>query len=150
MATTVGTQTDLNELLESLIELDFDAAEAYEAAIDRLDDPERKRKLGEFRADHLRHTNELGKILQDSGRTPPSGGDFKRMLTKGKVVMAALAGDKAILKAMKTNEDDTNTAYERAVNNDIVPAQVRDTLRGGLADERRHRDWIVSEIAKMP
>ena len=51
------------------------------------------------------------------------------VLTKGKVVLGGLIGDNAVLQAMKTNEDDTNTAYERA-----------------LGDERRHRDWMVETI----
>ena len=50
------------------------------------------------------------------GRTPPKEGDMKALLTKGKVVIAGLMGDEAILQAMRTNEADTNTAYERAVN----------------------------------
>ena len=44
----------------------------------------------------------------------PSEGDSKQMLTTGKVALASLMGDGAILAAMKTNEDDTVTAYERA------------------------------------
>lgn len=51
------------------------------------------------------------------------------VLTKGKVVLGGPMGDKAVLQAMKTNEDDTNTAYERA-----------------LGDERRQRDWMVETI----
>ena len=38
MATTIGKEDDLLESLENLIQLDHDAVEAYEAAIDRLDD----------------------------------------------------------------------------------------------------------------
>ena len=72
--------------------------------------------LAEFERDHLRHITELGDILSSMGRTPPKEGDMKALLTKGKVVIAGLMGDEAILQAMRTNEADTNTAYERAVN----------------------------------
>lgn len=149
MATLVGTEKDLNSLLVDLIELDYDAAEAYQAAIDRLEDQSSKEQLMKFKADHIRHTEELGSILSESGREPPTKGDIKRVLTKGKVVIAGLAGDKAILMAMKTNEDDTNTAYERAVNNDAAPARVKEVLRRNLADERRHREWIQKRIDTM-
>jgi hypothetical protein len=64
----------------------------------------------------LRHITELGDILSSMGRTPPKEGDMKALLTKGKVVIAGLMGDEAILQAMRTNEADTNTACERAVN----------------------------------
>jgi hypothetical protein len=43
---------------------------------------------------------------------------------------------------MKTNEDDTNTAYERAcARNDVTP-ELQLLLRRNLNDERRHRTWI--------
>jgi hypothetical protein len=64
----------------------------------------------------LRHITELGDILSSMGRTPLKEGDMKALLTKGKVVIAGLMGDAAILQAMRTNEADTNTAYERTVN----------------------------------
>lgn len=149
MATLVGTEKDLNELLEKLIELDYDAIEAYDAAIERLENADIQAQLMEFKGDHQRHTQELGKILQETGRKPPSKGDMKRVLTKGKVVIAGLAGDKAILQAMKTNEDDTNQAYERAVNNDVVPPRVREVLQRALGDERRHRAWIEQSLKTM-
>jgi uncharacterized protein (TIGR02284 family) len=146
VATLVGTQKDLNTLLEQLIELDYDAIEAYHAAIDRLEDADARAQLRDFQSDHVRHTRDLGAVLRQSGREPPQGPDVKRMLTEGKVRIAALAGDKAVLMAMRTNEDDTNTAYERAVNNEAVPPQVKQILRGCLADERRHRAWIETQI----
>lgn len=80
------------------------------------------------------------------GIVPPSGGDIKSMLTQGKVVMAGLVGDEAVLRAMRTNEADTNTAYERAVQFPDLHSGIRDMLEAGLADERRHCAWILSQI----
>lgn len=37
MATLVGTQKNFADALKALIELDYDAIEAYKAAIDRLE-----------------------------------------------------------------------------------------------------------------
>ena len=67
------------------------------------------------------------------GRTPPKEGDMKPLLTKGKVVIAGLMGDEAIPRAMRTNEADTSTAYERAVNFKGLQANTRDVLQNGLA-----------------
>jgi len=149
MPTTVGTESALAKRLSNLIELDYDAINAYRAAIDRIDDAESKEALARFMADHERHTEELSGHLKAMGETPPTEGDIKGMLTKGKVVLADLMGDKAVLKAMKTNEDDTNTAYERAVEHDDTPADLREVLQNNLADERRHREWIEARIAKL-
>ena len=80
------------------------AVDAYQAAIDRLENSGYRNALAEFKRDHLRHITELGDILSRMGRTPPKEGDMKALLTKGKVVIAGLMGDEAILRVMRTNE----------------------------------------------
>ena len=149
MATTVGTESTLEDLLSDLIELDYDAATAYQAAIDRLDDAQCRTTLSRFKQDHLRHTRDLGQILNAMGKTPPTEGDAKSLLTKGKVVLGGLMGDKAILEAMKTNEDDTNTAYERAVKHRNASSEIQAVLDRALDDERHHRDWMVETIERL-
>lgn len=135
--------------LNDLIELDYDAVEAYRAAIERLDDSMSKRQLGEFMRDHERHTRELASCVRELGGRPATKGDAKRYLTKGKVVLADLAGDKAILRAMKSNEDETNSKYENALKRPDYSPQVRSLLEKNLSDERRHRAWIVSRIEQL-
>ena len=149
MVTTIGTESSIEDLLKDLVQLDHDAVDAYQAAIDRLENAGFRSTLTGFCQDHLRHIEELGAQLSAIGREPPKEGDMKSMLAKGKVVLGGLMGDKAILQAMKTNEDDTNTAYERAVKHDDASADVREVLSRGLADERRHRGWMVETIAKL-
>lgn len=147
MATTIGTEDQIEDLLSDLIQLDHDAVVAYDAAIERLSNANHRAALTRFRLDHLRHIEELGAELMALGKHPPQQGDMKSWLTQGKVVLGGLAGDKAILQAMKTNEDDTNTAYERAVQHRNSPPRLRTTLERGLEDERRHRDWMMQTIA---
>jgi len=149
MTTTVGTENTLESLLEDLIQLDYDAADAYQAAIDRLENSSYRTRLAEFNRDHLRHSTELGEILSDMGRTPPKEGDMKALLTKGKVIIAGLMGDEAVLQAMRTNEADTNTAYERAVNFKGLQANTREVLQRGLEDERRHCEWILETLKQF-
>lgn len=67
---------------------------------------------------------------------------MKQWLTTGKVALADIAGDGAILKAMKTNEDDTVAAYQQALDNAATNAELRPVIEKGLADERRHRSWM--------
>ncbi len=147
MVTTVGTEGNLVDTLNNLIQLDYDAIEAYEAAIDRLDSAEYKARLKQFRDDHARHTRDLGAVVTELGGTPARQGGAKSMLTRGKVMMADLMGDGAILQAMKSNEDDTNTAYERALRNAEDNAAAATKLRAGLEDERRHRAWIEQALS---
>jgi uncharacterized protein (TIGR02284 family) len=148
-ATLAGKQSDPVDLLEELIKLDYDAIEAYDMAIERLDDAESQRQLTEFREDHRRHTQDLSRFLKEYGAKPPTGPDLKRFLTQGKVMLGSLRGDRAILKAMKSNEDQTNTAYERATEHHDLPMELQETLRKNLEDERRHRSWIERRMQQL-
>jgi len=149
MATMVGNQKDLAKLLNSLIELDFDAISAYRAAIEKLDSAEDKGALRGFMADHERHTVDLRAFVMRFGEKPAEGADVKVVLTKGKVVIASLLGDRAILEAMKTNEDETNRAYERATARTDLPDDLRAILNKNLADERRHREYILQRLGSI-
>lgn len=142
----MATVTDSKEIIADLsdvIPLDYDAIAAYQSAIERLDDASYKAKLTEFLADHERHVEELGEAVRREGGHPPTEGDAKKRLTKGKVILADLFGDEAILKAMRANEEVTNTKYEEAVETGYAE-NIQAILRQGLADERRHKDWLVS------
>lgn len=149
MATMIGNESDILSLLQDLLQLDHDAVEAYEAAIARLQSSSDKSSLRLFCDDHRRHIVDLSRLIGSFGGEIPEGGDLKRFLTKGKVVLGSLVGDRAILYAMKTNEDDTNTAYERAANRTDLPAHVREVILRNLSDERRHRTWLETRLASL-
>lgn len=141
-------EADVNKKLHDLIELDYDAIAAYKAAIDGIEDASYKAKLIEFMGDHERHVTEFSGVIRKQGGTPPDSGDFKQILTAGKVKIADIVGsDNAILKAMKANEEQTNSKYESMVE-EKFPAPVQKLLEKGLADERRHRAWIESALKK--
>jgi hypothetical protein len=72
-------------------------------------------------------------------------GSVKELLTKGKVIIANLVGDKAVLMAMASNEVDTNTAYERMNSREDKWVDAIDILKKGLADEKRHAAWLNNE-----
>ena len=148
--TTPQTGESYENLIEGLndvIAIDYDAIEAYEAAIERLENTSYQQQLETFKADHERHVRDLTDCVTMLGGEPREGADMKKLLTKGKVVLANITGDEGILKAMKSNEDQTNKTYEDAVREYAnAPAQVKDALQRGLSDERRHRDWIVQTL----
>lgn len=145
MATTVGTESSINDLVTDLIYLEHDAIAAYDATVERLEDAEAKRQISAFRADHQQHLSVLYEMARELGADAPQGGDMKKMLTTGKVAIAdMLGGDSAILKAMKTNEDDTVTAYERASQHGDAISRSKAFFAKALEDERRHRSWMES------
>jgi uncharacterized protein (TIGR02284 family) len=148
MVTIRGKEVDVTKLLCDLIELDYDAIDAYQASIDRLEDFMVQQQMRAFMADHERHVRDLTALVEAIGGDAPTKGDFKRVLTKGKVVIGQIVGDRGILLAMKSNEDDTNQAYEQAVRRHDLPAETRDLLQRNLADERRHRAWIEDRLSQ--
>jgi rubrerythrin len=143
MVTTVGTQSHLTDLIENFILLEHDAIAAYDAVIERLDSPEYRRKITEFKADHERHMDGLRALASKHGADVPIEGDMKQMLTTGKVKLADMMGDDDfILRAMASNETDTVSAYDSGSQNDCVPAEDRALFTEALADERRHKEWM--------
>ncbi|WP_417579629.1 DUF2383 domain-containing protein [Nitrincola sp.] len=147
METVMDTKQNISDLSD-LIELEYDAIAAYRSAIERLDNAAYKLQLTEFLGDHVRHVEDLSNVVRQEGGNPPTEGDFKQILTQGKVVLAGLIGDEAIRKAMKANEVVTNTTYEKAVDTGYAE-HIQALLRGGLADERRHKDWIEKTLATL-
>jgi len=142
MATMVGTQNSFVNAVKALVELDFDAIEAYEAAINRIGNEEYKVQLQNFKEDHERHVQELNQLLSIHNEDIVSGPDMKKWLTQGKVIMGSLIGDTAILKAMLTNEEDTNTAYNRVENHPEIWGDAKEIISAGYSDERRHKRWL--------
>jgi len=141
MVTMVGEESGLEELVTDLISLEHDAIAAYESCIDRLDNKELSAQIAIFKQDHLQHLKVLTEMARELGLQAPPGGDLKKMLTTGKIALAEIMGDAAILKAMKTNEDETVTAYERAIRHeDAIPATK--AFMSAHLDEERHRAWM--------
>ncbi|MBY3043891.1 DUF2383 domain-containing protein [Rhizobium leguminosarum] len=142
MVTMVGNESDIKGLVKDLIYLEYDAIAAYDSCIERLDDKQFTTKITSFKQDHLQHLEVLNEMARELGIEAPTRGDMKEMLTTGKIALADLMGDAAILKAMKTNEDDTVTAYQRASRHeDAIPASKAFFMKAHQ-DEERHRAWM--------
>ena len=142
MVTTVGMESTLSGLVEDLILLEHDAIAAYEQTIERLQNPQYKQQVAAFKADHDRHVQELAQLASAVGAEVHREGDMKQMLTTGKVALASMMGDSAILTAMRTNEEDTVTAYERASRHSEATPEARTIFERAHADELRHREWM--------
>lgn len=142
MVTMVGNESSIEKLVTDLIYLEHDAIAAYESCIERLDNKEFSAQVATFREDHLQHLQVLNEMARELGVEAPTEGDMKQMLTTGKVALAGIMGDAAILRAMKTNEDDTVSAYERASRHeDAIPASKAFFMKAHQ-DEERHRAWM--------
>lgn len=135
--------------LISLIQLDYDAIEAYEAAINRLQTSQYKEKLTEFKEDHQSHIKNLSPFVKGVGHGAPTGPGMKSLLTQGKVVLANIVGEVGVLKAMKSNELETNKAYQKINDYRNIPSHLKDSLRKGYEDEKKHLNWIEKELERL-
>lgn len=141
----VGTQRDFAKAVTELLELEHSARDALSAAVSRLDNQEYRTAVEGMLRDHDRHISELSSLLQKHGQeVPTSSGtlDMKSMVTQSKVMLSQIAGDKAILTALASNEVDTNTAYERMLNHEGKWSDAAEIITKGFEDERRHKEWL--------
>ena len=134
--------------LGDLIKLDYDAIEAYEAAIRHADDETLRTRLTEFMQDHRRHTQNLGEQVRLLGGTPPDGAGMMRMLTEGSVLLGAVMEDRGVLKAMSKNEAVTNRAYEKALDK-LGSHPAAAVVQQNRDDERRHKAWIDQKLEAL-
>ncbi len=81
-----------------------------------------------------------------AARRPIQGG-IKSLLTRWQLfVIGGLIGAKVIRQEMRTNEADSNIAYQRAVEFPGLDANTREVLERGLKDEHWHCEWIMLEL----
>lgn len=132
--------------LNSLIELDYDAIAAYHEAVERLDNFSYCETLALFEQDHRRHIEILSALVEKLHGEPPKSGDMKKLLTRGKVMLAGLAGDRAILKAMRGNEEQTNKAYAQALAEFEDSTEIQNSLRLNFEDEKKHKAWLDNAL----
>lgn len=148
MVTLVGVQNSFSNALKDLLELEYDAAGAYELAIEKLQTEKYRDKMTEFLHDHNRHIGYLINFLKSKNISYPTGGDIiKSRLTKLKVELGSFtSSDVNILRAMFDNEKDTNVAYERMVNHLAKTNDIADFLANAFIDEKKHKLWLETAI----
>jgi rubrerythrin len=137
------------EDLSSLIQLDMDAAFAYEQAIANIDIEVIRANLESFMEDHEHHVVELSNIVLGLGGTPPvEGKDFKGFLISGFTRVRSASGTIGALKAMKMNEMLTNKMYENALSWS-QPEEIREIIESNLEDERHHLQFIEEALQRL-
>jgi uncharacterized protein (TIGR02284 family) len=139
---------DLNRMLErinDLIALDYDAVGAYQAAIDRMDVESLRMRMREFQQDHLRHIQDLSRVVVTLGGTPRQKPDMKGFILKGFTAVTSMMGNEAALQAMRGNEVLTNRTYKMALDEEWSD-EVRDIIERNYSDEQRHLAFIENAL----
>jgi rubrerythrin len=142
---------DAIDLLNDLIQLDYDAIQTYEQALKRVDDDDHdvRRDLDSFRLDHERHVAELSSLITSMGDIAKDvGRDVKGVLLEGMTALRSVTGTVGALKAMRMNEKLTNRNYEKASHAGL-PLEAVELVTKNLADERRHLTTIEMHIDRL-
>jgi hypothetical protein len=136
--------------LNELRQLDYDAVQAYEQAIQRAEqDVEVLMDLMTFKLDHERHIVELDVVVAALGGAPAElHRDLKGVLLEGMTKLRAVTGTVGALKAMRTIEKLTHPRYDRAMELP-APRDVLLVISKGLDDERRHHAVIDAHIQRL-
>lgn len=149
MVTFVGLQSDFGKALQEMVELEYDAVEAYESALSGLENLDYRETLKAFQKDHSNHIKSLSDLLTQHHLAPPQGASkLKELVTTGKAMISQLRGDLAILRAIHSNEEDINTAYERLIAHEGFWPDAHDIVHKAFADEKRHKEWVESVLKR--
>ena len=139
-------ENEARSRLYDLIELDRDMIESYQRAVKKLSDFTLRSELHVFIDDYDRQVNELTPALQAMGVTPTRHASLRTILETGKIALAGLLGDRAILSTMKSNETRAVKEYERACEQLARRRPLIGTLTRGLGVARNHRRFIEDQL----
>lgn len=143
------TTEELIQRLNSLMQLDYDAVQAYEKAIDKIDVGAIANQLQAFQADHERHLVDLSMLIRSLGGEPIElERDVKGVLIEAMTAVRSALGTKQALKAMRSNEQLTNKTYQDALD-EVLPPEVERVVLRNREDERLHLDYIERAIEQL-
>ena len=143
------TESELIAELNDLLQLDYDAVQAYTVAIKNVRNEIYQQQLREFRLDHERHIDELVGLIQRLGGTAvelphlPTG--IFKLALQG---VATAGGDRAILTAFKANERQARDKYRRAASAPHAP-DVHAVLQRAASDEAKHYAWALETLEDL-
>ncbi|HEU0014015.1 MAG TPA: ferritin-like domain-containing protein, partial [Longimicrobium sp.] len=148
--TAPAATAEILDGLNDLLQLDHDAIGAYEIAMEKLHDRDHAAQIAGFRRDHERHIRELNELIAELGGTPVNQphmtGPFKLALQS----LGALAGDKGVLMAFRTNEMAVRAKYDSyAAKANLWPTSIKRIIDRCALDEERHYAWVADLLSRM-
>lgn len=148
MITLVGTQSDFLDALNCLLELEYEAIEIYEAAINRIESKNYVTQLKSFKQDHQNHIDKISKYLASKNYDLVKKPGIKQWISIASISFSSIIGDKNVLGSFRSAEEDTNTAYERVNNHSEAAQDFKRELTSFYEDEKRHKKWIEEAIGQ--
>jgi ElaB/YqjD/DUF883 family membrane-anchored ribosome-binding protein len=136
--------------LNDLLQLDHDAIGAYRIAIEKLENRDWAMQISGYLTDHERHVRELTEAIVGLGGTPMNEPHATGPLKQGLQSLGAMAGDRGVLMAWRTNELQVRSKYDRYAAKAVFwPDRVKALIDRNALDEDRHYRWVVGVLEEM-
>jgi hypothetical protein len=142
-------EEDVIRKLHHLIALEYDEAASTEAATARLADGSRGADLRRVVDVHRRHTAQLSLLVHTLGGGAIAHGDLPEMVTTARAVVAGVAGDRAILEALKHGEEGIARAYALTLSMEL-PSRVHAVLAQHLRDAESFASLVADALGALP
>jgi rubrerythrin len=136
--------------LNDLLQTDHDAVNAYDVAIEKLEDRGYAEQVLGFRRDHERHIRDLNDLIGSLGGIPRNEphvtGPFKTALQS----LGGIGGDRGLLVAFRTNELQVRSKYDLyAARANHWPVEVKRLVDRNAMDEERHYRWVAEVLRSL-
>lgn len=149
-STATAPTQDVLDGLNDLLQLDYDAISAYQAAIEKLDSAEYSQQISGFLRDHERHVRDLTDLIQQLGGTPANEPHATAPLKEGLQRLAAAGGDRGVLMAFRANEFQVRSKYDDyAAKANRWPADAKRVVDRNALDEERHYRWVSQTLEAL-
>jgi len=135
------TTTESTATLNSLLRGEMSALETYGQALKKLNDDKAPgaSELHQLRQDHSDAAKALQAHVANQGDEPSHDSGVWGAFAKTVEGTAKLFGNTAALKALKEGEEHGLKDYQKALEDDSVPSEVRSLIRDTLLPrQRRH------------
>lgn len=141
----MNTDDKALEILNELIETNRDGEEGFRTAADGVADPQIKRLFAIYAVQRADFAAELAAEVRRLGGSPDRRGSMAGSLHRGWInVRSAVSGGSApaVLAEAERGEDATKTAYERALSEAALPADLRTIVERQLASVLQAHDRV--------
>ena len=140
---------EMAHLLNHLLHLHFDLNGAYDSALSRIDDDDLRLRMSRMRDSHIGIIAEISALVVALGKTPTRSGDWHGVLERGRVVLGDLRGQRGIIEAMASNEEELSGAYREALAHPGLPADVAQVLSKASQQEAVHRAFYNELLGRF-
>jgi hypothetical protein len=145
---SMGSDPTLRRDLIRLVRIEYDALAACRAARNHTRREADLVRIDELEQVHQRHIRCLVPAVWLVGGRAPRAGDWRQLVTQGRVLTASVFGPDSLLLALKDNEIDVAQAYRRVLQREDLNDGIRARLDAHAASASRQCLWLREQAER--